>query len=363
MIKLRELIYLKEQQAPTGPTPPPAAPPAAPPAPGAVPTEPPTDQAPAAAADDQQPEDAAEYVFTKDFRAYQDAVNKADNAAKKAFLKTANEHLMGKTVTANASRGYGQPKSDYTIENIKKVSVDFYYKEDVVVLTDDNDKKYFLTPGVNIKVEPTAATPEEPAAEQPPATDQTPQQPEAPPAAPGAEAPPVPGQAPAGAEAPPAPGAAPAAAPQGAESPAAPGQPEAPPTGVEAPPVEDPRKKKKKLVPSPQMEQIQKDIGHIFSELVKAEYLNENDVFEVAPYITSRITENVKDNRVSKFSLEIPKALFEKAIDTRDLKLSVISEMRKSGGRGQQFCEGSVDVVSIGRNYLFNFEKTTGWKE
>jgi hypothetical protein len=356
MIKLRELIYLKEQQAPTGPIPPPAAPGAVP----AAPDAPPADQAPADAAPTDEPaaEGEGEYDFTKDFRAYQDAVNKADNAAKKAFLKKTNEKLLNKTVTANASRGYGQPKSDYTIEGVKKVSVDFYYKEDVVVLTDDNDKKYFLTPGVNIKIE--AGAPEEPAPEEP-TTDQTPQGAEAPPAPPApAEQPPA-----AGAATPPAPGAPPAP-PGGEVPPAAPGAvpaPGAPPAGQEEPPTGLKDLKKKKKPAAPQMEQIQKDIGHIFSELVKTEHLNKNGVFEVAPYVTSRITENVGDNRVSKFLLEMPRSLFEKAIDNRDLKLSIISEMRKSGGRGQQFCEGCVDVISIGRNYLFNFEKTTGWKE
>ena len=56
-----------------------------------------------------------------------------------------NERILNKTIVANASRGYGQPKTDYTIKAIKKISVEFWYKDYVVIATDENDKKYFLT--------------------------------------------------------------------------------------------------------------------------------------------------------------------------------------------------------------------------
>lgn len=358
MIKLRDL--LKEQQAPAAP---PAAAPVAPTTPAQDPAAPETDQAPGEETPPEEPAPeeagAGEYDFTKDFRAYQDTVNKADNTSKKLFIKKANAQLTGKTVTANASRGYGQPKSDYTIKGVKKVSVDWYYKEDVVVLTDENDKKYFLTPGVNIKIEAGEA-PEQPAPEEQPATDQVPQ-PEAPPAP--AEQPPA---APQGAEAPPAAGAAPAAPEPAAEAPptAPAATPEQPPAGQEPPPgsPEDLKKKKKKAAqPAPAMEQIQRDIGKLFEGFVKSQHLKKG-VLDISSYVVNRIAENIGGNRVSKFSLEIPHSMFEN-FDVREFKLAVLSEMRKAGSRGQQFCEGSVDVVSIGRNYLFEFEKKTGWKE
>ena len=106
-----------------------------------------------------EPEDPGEYDFTKDFRAFEDKKNKAEADAKKVLLDKMNERLLSKTIVANASRGYGQPKTDYTIKAVKKVSVEFWYKDYVVIVADENDKKYFLTPGINIKIEGEGSAP------------------------------------------------------------------------------------------------------------------------------------------------------------------------------------------------------------
>ena len=153
-IKLRKLLNLTEQ-APQPPLGDPAAPVAAPVAPptgqnaggldtpeAPTPETPTPDTAP-------EPEDPSEYDFTRDFRAFEDKKNKAEADAKKVLLDKMNKRLLNKTIVANASRGYGQPKTDYTIENVKKISVEFWYKDYVVIATDANDKKYFLTPGIN----------------------------------------------------------------------------------------------------------------------------------------------------------------------------------------------------------------------
>ena len=154
-IKLRNLLNLTEQAPVAPPTGDPTmAPPATTAAPAGMnaggmeePETPPTpDTSP-------EPEDPNEYDFTKDFRAFEDKKNKAEADAKKVLMDKMNERLLGKTIIANSSRGYGQPKTDYTIKNVKKISVEFWYKDYVVIASDENDKKYFLTPGINIKIE------------------------------------------------------------------------------------------------------------------------------------------------------------------------------------------------------------------
>jgi hypothetical protein len=159
-IKLRKLLNLTEQ----APQPQVAAPVPAPVAPSGAPEGPeePITPDPAASDSAPTPNDPSEYDFTRDFRAFEDAKNKAEAAAKKKLLDKMNQMLLGKKIIANASRGYGQPKTDYTINKVKKVSVEFWYKDWVVIVSDENDKKFFLTTGVNIKIEQASAEPEAP---------------------------------------------------------------------------------------------------------------------------------------------------------------------------------------------------------
>jgi len=370
MIKLKHLISLTEQ-APVAAK---MAPPPAAPEPGAD-----TAAAPLPAADTAPtPEDPSEYDWTRDFRAFEDTKNKQEAAAKKGLVTKMNKFLLNKTITANASRGYGQPKSDYTIESIKKVSVEFWYDKYVVIVTDGNDKKYFLTPGVNIKVDQGAAGGEQPTApgadqaptEPPP--EQTPPEPEAP-VEPKAEEPPV--------DTPPEGGAP--AEPKAAMEPPAPAAPKAPAPAPkapapkapvpQAPEVPAPAPKKKKLPPQP----IAEDEANKNSRPLKAEDIRDianvfydfipdavNDKlgrrFDITKYFKQGTSSGGGDGWSSEYTIEIPDDIFGGNLDIRDFQLYVRDALRSSGGPGEPFSNGSVDVQKQGRLYVFTFRESGG---
>lgn len=370
-IKLRKLLNLTEQapQPPMGDPLAMGAPVAAPITPpggmdAGLPDEPPTPEPGADAT--QEPEDPSEYDFTRDFRAFEDKKNKAESEAKKVLMDKMNERLLNKTIVANASRGYGQPKTDYTIENVKKVSVEFWYKDYVVIATDENDKKYFLTPGINIKIESEGSEPA-PGAEEDPAGQQPPTDVAAPggqPPAPGAEeAPNQTGAEPASADAPgvpPAtdqspvdaapPAAAPAPAPA-APQPAVPGQPQDP----NLPP------KKKKKVP-PVAEWIQRDLNQFLTEFMSDDVKDDGGRVNYIPYLkqaTKVLAESVNGDKV-KCKLIIPENHMVRNLQNRDIKLAAIDSMRQQTKYGQ-FSKGSVDITKQGRYYLLEYVKEVGW--
>ncbi len=385
-IKLRNLLNLTEQ-APVAPSMggDPLAPATAPVQPGMNAGQSEEPATPATPDTSPEPEDPGEYDFTKDFRAFEDKKNKAESDAKKVLMNKMNERLLGKTIVANASRGYGQPKTDYTINGVKKISVEFWYKDYVVIATDENDKKYFLTPGINIKIEQGAEqgapTPGE---EQPPVPGQ-----EQPPAEPGAEA---------GQEAPngggggtsPAPGSEEPAPQQATQADTPTEEPVAPnaeaPQQVAAPsnakpnttpsqPAKNPLlKKKKKLPPHSVSEEIeekdgiedinksvdrnivQRDLGNFL-----ASWLNVRQL-DIRPYIKSAKTSGRNEDGMyhSEYILEIPKQLFGNNFDARDFALDFRDNEYSSGGPGQPFSRGSVNTQSAGRFYIFRFSLSGG---
>lgn len=375
MIKLKSLIREQAPMAPPmgGAPVPMQAPPAA-----AAPS--PEDQQPVAPEPDTDvtpsPEDPGEYDWTKDFRAFEDAKNKAEAQAKKKLLDKMNKSIVGKKVTANASRGYGQPKTDHTIDNVKKVSVEFWYKEWVVILQDENDKKYFLTPGVNIKIEQGAGgeaggsddqAPTEPDAAQTGTTGEEQPNPEQPAAPGGADmgmggapdmgmggtVPPVPGATGAA----PAPGAeVPGAVPQA--TPATPQQPTPQDMGV--PQMDIPKKKKKIQEKIVKHWNVGKDISFFLMEFMAHEFEN----VDFASYVkTSKCVINEsKTAEAYKVRLEIPVHHLKKSVDVRDIKLAAKEKLFSSGNVDQRFIRGSVDISKVGRLYVMDFVKQTEWK-
>lgn len=380
-IKLRKLLNLTEQapQPPLGDPAAPVAAPVAPPGMNAGEAEAPTPETPTPDTA-PEPEDPSEYDFTRDFRSFEDKKNKAEADAKKVLLDKMNKRLLNKTIVANASRGYGQPKTDYTIESVKKISVEFWYKDYVVIATDANDKKYFLTPGINIKIESEGSEPA-PGAEQPaaPGGEEAPQAQGQPPAPGGEEAPNLP-QGPAGG--PPA-GDAPAPAPE-APAPEAPvGQPPAgddaqPQAGAEKPapqqapqaqpaapapqpaaPV-DPRKKKKKVPPV--AEWIQTDLNNFLTEFMSDDVKSESGKVNFIPYLkeaTKVLAESVNADKV-RCRLIIPESHMVGNVQNRDIKLAAVDSMRQKTYYGQ-YSKGSVDISKCGRYYLLEYVKEVGW--
>ena len=373
MIKLRELLNVTEQ----APQPPQTAPVPAQSSPTSAAT--PQEPIPAPTPDTAPtPEDPSEYDFTRDFRAFEDTKNKAEAAAKKKLLDKMNKVMLGKKVIANASRGYGQPKTDYTIESVKKVSVEFWYKDWVVIVSDENDKKFFLTPGINIKIE-TGGAAVEPGAETTPDGPQADQAPTEPPKVPE----------------PPAPEP---------EIPAKPKVPTATATGITPPPSEpkaepevpttatgtttDPtspeqplvrpaplKKKKKAVIPAtPVAEDLggneeenvgkvlldknnaQEDLGRLFAEFTK------NNRFDVRPFVTrarssGRDADGMYNNQ---YRLRIPVNVLGNDFNPKEFELFVKTEERRYGGPGEPFSNGYVNIQPVGKTYIFNFELSGG---
>ena len=374
-IKLRNLLNLTEQapQAPTmggmaAPVPVQTAPPQGM---NAGLPEQPTPETPAPETS-PEPEDPSEYDFTRDFRAFEDKKNKAEAEAKKILLDKMNKRLLNKTIVANSSRGYGQPKTDYTIENVKKISVEFWYKDYVVIATDANDKKYFLTPGINIKIESEGSQAAPGKEEQPAGPEETPpqEQPAEQPQAGGEEAPNTASpSAPAGnEEKPSAEEQPPKAVPQVNTQEPAPMAPQKVPKTAPAPaepaPVEpepeDPRKKKKKI--QPVAEWLQKDLNTFLVEFMSDNVKNENGKVNFIPYIketTKMLAEGVDATKV-KFNLLIPENHMINRVDNRELKLAAVDSLRKQTRYGQ-YSKGSVDITKNGRYYLLEYIKEVGW--
>jgi hypothetical protein len=372
-IKLKQLLNLTEQapQPPMGDPLAPAPAPVAPPA--GMNAGQPDQQTPSPApSNSPEPEDPGEYDFTKDFRAFEDKKNKAEADAKKVLLDKMNERLLGKTIVANASRGYGQPKTDYTIKAVKKVSVEFWYKDYVVIVSDENDKKYFLTPGINIKIEsegsepapgaepqaPNAVGAEQPQADQNQSDD----------AAGGQELPngtsaTTPQEEPEGepqgvqpqATPEPAPAAQPKPQPQ-----AEPNQPEAEPQAPQVPQTTPtpPKKKKKQL---PVAEWVQSDLNKFLLEFMSNDIKNKNGQVNFVTYIkeTSKMLSEGVDATKFKVKLLIPENHMVK-VDGRDIKLAAVDAMRQKSHFGQ-YSKGSVDINKIGRYYLLEYTKEIGW--
>ncbi len=373
-ILLKELLNFTEQ----APQPPPApGQPAQPPVPApTAPTagESPTPEAPAPTGEEPPaPEDPGEYDFTRDFKNFESTIEKSKQQAKKKFLDKMNQMVKDKKVTVNASRGYGQPQKDYTIDKVTKASVDWYYNKNVVVLTDENGKEYFLTPGVNVKIEAAAAA-----------------EPEAPEGQQGTEAPTAPPKQAAGG--PPTTGTATQTGPQatGAQT-TSPGEPSAqlakpgttgttPPPAGEKPeeepaPEENPQqaalKKKKKMVPAPAMDE------EVVEEEVKK--LSADDVLDVGNLFYMFIPDNIKNTKIdfrkyfkygnsdsdgetwrSEYTFEVPAEIFGGQLDERDFKLEAVDFFRHYSGPGESFSRGGVDVSKHGRYYVFKFYESGG---
>ena len=304
------------------------------------------------------PTNANEYDFTQDFQAFENETNKAKNDAKKEFIEKMAPKVVGKKVTVNASRGYGQPQKDYEIEKVKKATVDWYYNKNIVVFTDENGKEYFLTPGVDVKIEGAPA----PEPESEPQKDVT----AAPPTPPGQEVPPA---APGGPEIPmtPAPAggdvglgagepdmsmstAAPAPAPTGAPTP-----PAAP-----VPPEEDPLQPKK--IQEWSRKKIQADAESFLIEYMAGHVKDPiTDLVDFTQYIKKSSLKEGKSHTIVNYTLEIPRSHMVYPLDSRDIQLTAVNAFRSNNGRfGNNIKKsGTVNISKIGRNYLFEITKET----
>lgn len=97
------------------------------------------------------PPGAVDYNVSTDFSDFETKIANATEQSKAAFLRNLNTRVLGKKVSIQASKGYGQPIRDYTI-SVTSTSLDYFYDRYVVILRDENDKEYFLKTGFKITI-------------------------------------------------------------------------------------------------------------------------------------------------------------------------------------------------------------------
>lgn len=116
----------------------------------AAPAQPQAQQPAAPAAQPQDPQ-SNEYSPAFDFNDFENKLAQATETAKNNFQEKLLQKVGGKKVLVRASKGYGQPKKDYTI-NVSAVSIDYYYERYVIIFKDEKEKEYFLDTGMKIKI-------------------------------------------------------------------------------------------------------------------------------------------------------------------------------------------------------------------
>ena len=90
--------------------------------------------------------EAPYYDLGKDFFSFTHAMNSATEVVKNKFEQAIASKIKGKKIRARASRGYKQFEKDYDI-NVANVSIDDYYDNYVVVVSNSKGKEFFLKPG------------------------------------------------------------------------------------------------------------------------------------------------------------------------------------------------------------------------
>jgi len=278
------------------------------------------------------------YDLGKDFQAFERTVDVTTEQAKEKFQKAMGSKILGNKVVVRASRGYKQPEKDYTINKVSSINIDWYYTQYVVTIKDESDKEYFLKPGFKIKVVGA------PKGEKIPQTSQAPQEPTKAPEVPGVPEKDVP-------------------APKMSDKPAAPGSDRLGKAGGK--PVPPP--------PRPPLEETlneetdRDDALHYYGTKLTKEinkdyaqrYLDEffPQGFDVRPYIVSARSSDTDEDGgwYSKFILQIPKNKLSKDFDADDFELEVKSGARYSGGPGQPYSSGYVNIEEAGSTLVFTF--------
>jgi hypothetical protein len=111
----------------------------------------PQGQQPSAAQPQAPASQSSEYSPAFDFNDFENKLAQATEAAKNNFQEKLMQKVGGKKVLIRASKGYGQPKKDYTID-VAGVSIDYYYERYVIIFKDEKEKEYFLDTGMKIKI-------------------------------------------------------------------------------------------------------------------------------------------------------------------------------------------------------------------
>jgi len=73
------------------------------------------------------------YNLRFDFEEFQKKLSQATETVKNEFKEKILTQVVNQKIQFRASKGYGQPEKDYTV-NVDDVSIDFYYENYVVVI-------------------------------------------------------------------------------------------------------------------------------------------------------------------------------------------------------------------------------------
>jgi len=89
------------------------------------------------------PATSVDYNVSSDFSDFEAKIARTTAESKAAFLQNLNNRVLGKKVSIQASKGYGQPVRDYEI-SVTSTSLDYFYDRYVVILRDEDDKNQKL---------------------------------------------------------------------------------------------------------------------------------------------------------------------------------------------------------------------------
>lgn len=97
------------------------------------------------------PPGSVDYNISSDFSEFETKIANSTEQSKAVFLRNLNSRVLGKKVSIQASKGYGQPVRDYII-SVTSTSLDYFYDRYAVIFKDENDKEYFLKTGFKITI-------------------------------------------------------------------------------------------------------------------------------------------------------------------------------------------------------------------
>jgi len=100
------------------------------------------------------------YDSSKDITAFRKSLSAAEVSLSQKFSDSLKKKLLGKNIEVQASKGYGQFKTKYSLRVLDIKVEDWYGKEDYqLIITGEDRKQYFIDVTVPIKIVDSKGTP------------------------------------------------------------------------------------------------------------------------------------------------------------------------------------------------------------
>lgn len=102
------------------------------------------------------------YNVAKDITAFQQQLASSESTLLQKYVDSLKKKFLGKTVEMQASKGYGQFNTKYTVKVVDVSIEDWYKKESYqLIFTGDDKKKYFVNQSVPVRIitSPTSTIP------------------------------------------------------------------------------------------------------------------------------------------------------------------------------------------------------------